>query len=134
MIRRYKAEDFEYADLLQRSFYLFPATQDELRAKLENPSWVVDEDGVVGCLIICPENDKLLLWSVVVASGCRGRGFGSLLLDAADQFYSGQKLWLRVEPLSRARKFYQRRGYQEHQYLQDFYGTGYDAVEMYKIC
>jgi len=134
MIRRYESRDFEDVDFLQRDFYLRPATQEELRGKLENPSWVADEDGVIGCLITCPDADKTLIWSVIVARPCRGKGIGSALLEAAESFYYGTKLTLYVEPTNPAKSLYEKRGYRAAQLIKGFYGKGYDAVEMYKIC
>lgn len=141
MIRQYEHRDFEDVDFLQRDFYLNPATQEELRGKLQNPSWVAVniqpdciDDAVVGCLITCPDADKTLVWSVVVARPHRGKGIGSALLEAAECFFFGTKLTLYVEPNNRAKNLYEKRGWRTAQYLKDFYGKGYDAVEMYKIC
>lgn len=134
IIRRYQDTDFEDADYLQKDFYLVPASQEELRDKLNSPSWVAEEDGVLGCIITCPDADKTLIWSVIVAPSYRGMGVGTLLMGAAESFYRGNKLTLHVEPANPARRLYFRRGYRASRYIKDFFGQGYDAIEMYKYC
>jgi ribosomal protein S18 acetylase RimI-like enzyme len=134
LIRRYQPRDFPEVDYLQRDFYLSPASEEELRGKLEHPSWVFDDDGVIGCLILCPHPDGYLLWSVIVAPSYRGLGVGSQLMQAAESFCSDCKITLHVEPTNSARRLYYRRGYRTSQYLKDFYGPGYDAIEMFKHC
>jgi ribosomal protein S18 acetylase RimI-like enzyme len=134
MIRRYRDKDFAEVDYLQKDFYLNPATEEELRGKLEHPTWVFDDDGVVGVLTICPHLDGYLLWSIIVAPSYRGLGIGSQLIQAAEVFCEDSKIVLHVEPQNPARRLYYRRGYRASQLIKDFYGTGYDAIEMYKRC
>jgi len=136
LIRSYQRRDFDDCDWLQRSFYARPATQEELRGKLENPSWVAvtEDDEVVGNIITCPYwsngNECVLIWSIVVAAALRGQGIGGKLMDAAESFHRGTKLVLHVEPTNRAAQFYRRRGYQDVHFWPNFYGTGEAAIEM----
>ncbi len=134
MIRRYRDTDFSEVDYLQRDFYLNPATEEELRGKLNHPSWVFEDDGVIGSIITCPHVDSYLLWSIIVAPSYRGMGIGSKLMEVAESFHNGTILTLRVEPQNPARRLYYRRGYRPAKYIKDFYGQGYDAIEMYKRC
>ena len=134
MIRRYKDSDFADVDYLQRDFYLHPASQEELRSKLLNPSWIFEDDCVIGSIITCPDADKTLIWSIIVAPSYRGLGIGNRLMEAAETFYRGTKLTLHVEPANHARRLYLRRGYRASHYLKDFYGPGFDAIEMHKHC
>lgn len=134
MIRRYRDKDFSEVDYLQKDFYLNPASEKELRGKLEHPTWVFDDDGIVGALTICPHPDGYLIWSVIVAPSYRGMGIGSELMAAAEEHCQGSKIVLHVEPENPARMLYFRRGYRASQLIKDFYGNGYDAIEMYKHC
>ena len=134
MVRRYKPSDFEDVDYLQKDFYLRPASREELKLKLQNPSWVFDDGGAVGCIITCPDVDINLIWSIIVASSYRGLGAGSALLQTVEEYYRDQKLWLYVEPNNPARQLYYRRGYRTAQYIKDYYGEGYDAIKMVKYC
>ena len=133
-VRPYESKDFDDCDWLQRSFYLCPATREEMHEKLRHPSWVAVEDQVVGCLITCPHADKTLIWSIVVAASCRGRGIGSALMEAAEKHYASCTLTLYVEPQNPAKRLYEKRGWRAAQLIKGFYGKGYDAVEMYKVC
>jgi ribosomal protein S18 acetylase RimI-like enzyme len=132
MIRRYQDKDFPEVDYLQKDFYLNPATEDELRDKLIHPSWVFDDDGVIGSLTLCPYLDGYLLWSIIVAPSYRGMGVGSQLMQAAETFCADSKITLHVEPQNPARRLYFRRGYRVTKHIKDFYGSGFDAIEMCK--
>lgn len=140
IVRSYQRRDFDDCNWLQQSFYKWPASQEELHKKLENPSWVaVDkgwngEDEVVGNIITSesPHLNCPLIWSIVVAKPFRGQGIGSKLMDAAENYYKGRAIYLHVEPRNSARKFYEDRGYQVAREIQDFFGPSYPAVEMLK--
>ena len=134
-IRRYEPRDFADVDYIQRDFYLKPATQEELRDKLEHPAWVVEEDGcIIGAAVTCPEADKMLLWSINIAPSYRGMGVGSKLLQTVIDFYHDTILYLYVEPRNPARKLYYRHGFRASQLLKDHFGKGFDTIEMYKRC
>jgi ribosomal protein S18 acetylase RimI-like enzyme len=134
-IRRYDSHDFDDVDYLQRDFYKFPATREELRGKLEHPAWVVEEDGgVIGAAVTCPEADRILLWAINVAPSYRNMGIGSKLLQTVIEFYHDTILYLYVEPGNPARKLYYRHGFRASQLLKDHFGKGFDTIEMYKLC
>lgn len=140
LIRRYEPRDFADCDWLQRSHYLRPASQEELRGKLEHPSWVALDDSwsgggeIVGNIITSCGMDmsRVLIWSIVVAAPYRSNGIGGQLIDAAETFNEGSQLYLYVEPHNPAIKFYKKHGYQTGEYLIDHYGDGEPAVEMCK--
>ena len=142
LVRRYEPRDFDDCDWLQRSFYKFPATKEELRGKLENASWVAldqswsGESEIVGNIITCPywRNGKEIvhIWSIVVASPYRGTGIGSSLMDAAEKHFAGKEVNLLVEPTNRASQFYKKRGYKQVQVIPGWYGDGSPAMEMVK--
>lgn len=130
MIRRYRDKDFAEVDYLQRDFYLNPATEEELRDKLQHPSWVFDDDGVVGSITLCPYVDGYLLWSVIVAPSYRGLGIGTQLMQAAIKYCDNIPIYLHVEPTNPARRLYFRHQFRIVEYKKDFYGKGFDAIEM----
>lgn len=130
MIRRYEPRDFEDVLFLEREFYLQPASPEELRAKLENPAWVADDAGVVGHIITCPDADNFLIWSIIVAQGCRGQGAGSSLLEAAINYYdSPAKLYVEPQNLP-AISLYKKFAFRESRTIENHYGEGYPALEM----
>jgi ribosomal protein S18 acetylase RimI-like enzyme len=129
-----QGDDFADADYLEKDFYLHRESPEELRSKLNNPSWVADEEGVIGCIITCPDADKTLIWSIIVAPSYRRMGIGWKLMDAAESFYRRTKLTLHVEPANPARRLYFKRGYRASRIIKDYFGQGYDAIEMYKYC
>ena len=47
--------------------------------------YVLDDNGLVGVLVLVPEPAAMLLDNVAVAASSRGRGYGRLLLDFAEQ-------------------------------------------------
>lgn len=138
--RPYQERDFEDCDWLQKSFYLRPASQEELRSRLRNPSWVAIigwpdnfEEYVVGNVIT--SNVEPLVWSLVVSPKFRRLGVGDKLMAAAETFYKGKTMRLFVEPRNAAaHKLYLSRNWKAAQLIKDYYGKGYDAVEMYKEC
>lgn len=142
MIRRYEPRDFADCDWLQKSFYKRPATQEELRGKLEHPSWVALDQSwsggseIVGNIITCPywlnNRECTLIWSIVVAASYRGNGIGSLLMDKAESFHNGTILTLFVEPTNRAAQFYKKRGYEEIHFWPGYYGLNEPASQLIK--
>jgi ribosomal protein S18 acetylase RimI-like enzyme len=136
LIRRYAERDLDDICFIERSYYLRPATREELSEKLRNPSWVAEEDQqVIGHVITCPDVDKTLLWtliwSIVIAAPHRSKGIGSLLIETVHKKMKGP-IALYVEPRNPARRFYKKHGYIEVASLANFYGQGYDAVRMEK--
>lgn len=144
LVRRYEPRDFADCDWLQKSFYLKPASESELREKLTFPSWVaLDQswdagNGIVGNIITCPywrgidAHECVHIWSIVVAAPYRGNGVGSLLMDAAEEHFAGQEINLFVEPTNRAAQFYKNRGYEEVHLWPGYYGLNQPASEMVK--
>jgi len=85
--------------------------------------------------IACTQASFDMYW-IVVAKEHRGRGLGTLLIDACERAISslgGKRIY--VETSSRklydpTRAFYRARGYSEAAVLEDFYGPG-DAKVIY---
>ncbi len=46
---------------------------------------VLEDDGIVGVLVLIPEPAAMLLDNIAVAPSAQGRGYGRLLLDFAEQ-------------------------------------------------
>jgi len=79
--------------------------------------WLFEEsDAPAGVLVLEPQADALLIWSVATTPAAQGRGIGGAMLDFAEQharelgfgqmrLYTGAKLTSNVA-------WYQRRGYQ----------------------
>lgn len=142
LIRRYEPRDFADCDWLQKSFYKSPASQEELRGKLEHPSWVALDQSwsggseIVGNIITCPywlnNRECTLIWSIVVAASYRGNGIGSSLMDRAESFHNGTILTLFVEPTNRAAQFYKNRGYEEIHFWPGYYGPNEPASQLIK--
>lgn len=132
LIRNYAPLDFEEVSILNQVCYLTPCSDEELRGKLQHPSWVASAGQVLGCIITCPELDKQWIWSLIVAPVMRRKGLASQLMDEAERFYRDQTLWLHTTPSSPAENLYLKRGYKTSQLLPEFYGPNMDAVEMYK--
>ena len=133
MIRPYEARDFADVAWLNEIAYSKPCTENELRTKLESPSWVFEDSPlVIGCLITCPQDEKIYVWSVAVAPNWRRRGIGGLLLAEAEKEFP--ELWLHTEPFSNGQRLYSKRGYETVLTEPDYYGYGQPAILMRKIC
>lgn len=137
MIRAYKDSDFEDVSYLNKISYEQPCTENELRAKLANPSWVWDAGEVLGCLITefqkaeTPEHPgKVFIWSITVAPPFRNKGIGAALIRAAVRHYEDIALWLYVDVDSDARKLYEREGFKVDQLLLNHYGKNEHAYLM----
>ena len=90
------------------------ADYEDILARYE--TWVVDgEKGLDGALILAPQADHLLIWSVATAPGAQRRGLGGRLLAHAEaraaemgtdtlKLYTGEKLTGNIA-------WYQRHGY-----------------------
>lgn len=130
MIRPARPEDFEDLFYLQHICYLKPCSREELKHRLLGPSWVACfGQNVVGA-IIC--TDVNWIWSLTVAPPYRRRGLANKLMAKAEEHFAGQEIHLRVESTNPAKHLYESRGYATRQTIKDFYGAGYDAVEMAK--
>ena len=132
LIRKYEKEDFEDVFWLQRVCYLKPCTREELRDKLAGPAWVGCDTEVMGAVICSEVNNTPWIWSLTVAPPARNQGMGNKLMAAAEEHYSGKEIRLYVDSQNPAEKLYRHRGYATSQVLKDFYGPGYDAIEMFR--
>ena len=133
VIREYVSQDFWDVSFLNQVSYLNPEPDEVLRGKIQaGKVWVFDDGQVLGSIIVCPDLDKLWIWSLTVARAYQNCGWGNRLMQAAEDFYQGQTLWLHTSPTGPAFHLYTKRGFRTSQYLKNFYGKGMDAVEMYK--
>lgn len=132
MIRPYRDSDFSDVAWLNQQAYLTPCTENELRARIGSGRCWVWEDSplVIGCLITCSQDDKIIVWSVTVAENWRRRGVATKLLEAAAREYP--ELWLHTEPNSPGNHLYTKLGYTASKVEYDYYGPGQDAVLMVK--
>ncbi len=134
LIREYCSQDFWDVSFLNQVSYLNPEPDEVLRVKITTGKvWVLFDGMVLGAIIVCPDLDKLWIWSLTVARSYWNQGWGNRLMKMAEEFYIGQTLWLHCSPTGPANHLYTKRGYRTSQYLKDFYSKGMDAVEMYKI-
>ncbi len=135
LIRKYRSQDFWDVSFLNQVSYLNPEPDAVLRVKIMTGNvWVFSDGIVLGSIIVCPDLDKNWIWSLTVARAYSNQGWGNRLMETAEQFYTGQTLWLHCSPTGPANRLYTKRGWQTSQYLKDFYGKGMNAVEMYKTC
>lgn len=90
-------------------------SDDELRRSIEEDGrgWVAEEDGhIVGFAIGLRSGN---VWALFVRPEAEGRGIGSALHEAMLEWFSGQgiaRLWLSTGSNTRARRFYEARGWQ----------------------
>ena len=72
-------------------------------------------DGLNGALILDPQPDHLLIWSIATAPAAQGRGLGNALLAAAEtrarQLGLGMLRLYTGEKLESALRWYARKGY-----------------------
>ncbi len=126
-IRRAKRHDADHIVALQHDAYapnraLIGAEPIPLQANYteilsRDDVWVADVHGdIAGALILQPQNDHMLIWSIATASRFQRQGIANGLLDFAEQYarqlgfallrlYTGQRLERNVA-------WYQRRGFQ----------------------
>jgi len=124
-LRPVAAEDLAGVAALQRAAYQpnaailgvvpLPLQADYATILDRYEVWVPEEDPVSGALILDPQPDHLLIWSIATAPQAQGRGLGRWLLAAAEtrardlglgamRLYTGEKLASNVA-------WYQRHGY-----------------------
>lgn len=73
----------EYADILDGP--PVPVTEDYAPRIASGQVWILQSDGApAGLIVLEPEPDHLLIFSIAVAPGFQGRGFGRMLLDFAE--------------------------------------------------
>jgi len=90
-------------------FYLCELRREVTLAP-EQQVFAARENGVVvGALRLCPEADTLLLRTVVVAEGLRGRGIGRVMLEAASAAIGARECW--CFPWEHLEGFYGRIGF-----------------------
>lgn len=95
-----------------------PMTMDYRQAIAERQVWVMEaRSNCVGVLVLMPQADHMLIYSVAVDPGHQGRGHGRQLMDLAESETKRQGLWqLRLYTnalMSENIRFYQRIGYRE---------------------
>ena len=88
---------------------------DEVIAQLETTGrgWVVEEDGVIVAFAI-GDASGANVWALFVHPLAEGRGYGSLLHDTMVEWlwtHGLGRLWLSTGTDTRARGFYERRGW-----------------------
>jgi ribosomal protein S18 acetylase RimI-like enzyme len=89
-------------------------------------SVAVQEDRVVGVLVVWPHPDHLLIDTLAVDPAAQGRGIGSALLAHADRLADGRPLRLYTNAqMDDALTFYRRRGFAETDRRTE---DGYDRV------
>lgn len=107
-----------FLDGLSDDFWV-PAFRSFLRDGIPRALVLFKEDEPVGCVCFGPSRDESLqgwgeIVSLYVLPDCEGRGFGTMLLDAAlaglaEDGFDRVYLWV-LEKNERARRFYERRG------------------------
>lgn len=131
MIRPYRSSDFSDIAWLNQISYASPCSDDELRAKLANKTWVYEDSPlVIGCLITYANCGKTYVWSVTVARNWQKRGVATALLNEASKTFP--ELWLYTEPFSDGERLYTKLGYTANKIVHDYYGAGKDAILMRK--
>jgi RimJ/RimL family protein N-acetyltransferase len=92
-----------------------PLTMDYREVLDTYEAWLIEADEVIGALILEPQPDHLLIWSIASAPALQRRGVGKRLLAAAEararalglstlRLYTGEKLTRNV-------RWYHRHGY-----------------------
>jgi ribosomal-protein-alanine N-acetyltransferase len=101
-------------------------------------TWVAEEgEEVVGFLIAERQVEKVAhIVTIDVVEGWRRRRVGSLLMDAAEQWASEQKLLMvyleAAENNAPAHRFYEARGYRKVDHVENYYSDGASAWIMLK--
>lgn len=88
---------------------------EDLRREIEDTGrgWVVEEEGRITAFAI-GNADSGNIWALFVHPNAQGRGHGSRLHDTMVAWlwsHGLQALWLTTGPTTRARAFYERRGW-----------------------
>ena len=125
-LRRAGVDDLDAITALQRAAYAknrpllgvepLPLLTDYAEIFATHEIWLAEGPrGLDGVLILQPQPDDLLLWSIATAPGVQGRGLGNRLLAAVDQ--RATELGLQVvrlytgEPLAGNIAWYERHGF-----------------------
>jgi GNAT superfamily N-acetyltransferase len=91
-----------------------PADYEQMMTSNRGKAWVYRLDGAIRGFSFA-DLEKRNLWALFVEPGFEGRGIGLLLHDCALgwMFENGvEKVWLTTDQNTRARKFYERAGWQ----------------------
>ena len=95
-----------------------------------------DESGIAGFLILCMTGAFIgYIQTICIASRCRGRGLGSLLLEFAEQRIKrvSPNIFMCVSSFNEgARRLYQRHGYQVIGELTDYIVKGHSEILLRK--
>ncbi|MBW3534760.1 MAG: ribosomal protein S18-alanine N-acetyltransferase [Gemmatimonadetes bacterium] len=117
-----RAEDLERVAAIEREAFTAPWKEETFRTLLGRPGAELlvletDADGVIGYTVMWCIEDQGELANIGIAEGHRGGGLGNLLLDrtiALAVERGVRSLYLEVrESNERARKMYERRGFEE---------------------
>lgn len=140
VIRRASKADLEQLLLIERLCFLERRFQpDHILWILENPkaaTFVYDEDGVLGSVMVITEGGATRVLSIGVHPGFRRRGVGTALMKVAEdhaQHKDSRLIRLEVSTKNeQAVSFYRALGYREDGYLRNYYSWGDDAYSMIK--
>lgn len=95
-----------------------------------------EQEQCVGFVYCMPEGvfgSYPYLHIISVKEDCRGNGIGSLLMSCFEEKYPSEKYFLTVDDFNiKAKKLYERLGYQCVGQLPDFYKKGIDCYLMMK--
>jgi ribosomal protein S18 acetylase RimI-like enzyme len=113
---------------------------EDCRARCLHPEYVLlvaKRDGEpCGFVLMHPRGlaGSPYIASIAIAEGSRGQGVGSTILDHAEQYFHGSRhIFLLVSSFNgRARRLYERRGYQVVGELQDYVIKGASETLMHK--
>ncbi len=96
-----------------------PMITDHLGWIRDGLVWVLtDDDTLCGSIVLLPDDDKLLIYSISVDPNCQGKGYGRILMGAAEDqaralgltsvmLYTNEKMTENI-------RFYEKLGYERY--------------------
>ncbi len=115
MLRRAQLADVRpIRDLIDANLdKLLPRSEDEIRELIDS-FWVVEDGGyIVGCCCLEVYSPKIAeLRSLAVAEGCRGKGYGELLVKAAVEEAQQHKV-RQILVVTSSREFFEKLNFGE---------------------
>jgi ribosomal protein S18 acetylase RimI-like enzyme len=143
-IRPYEVTDYDAVMALNKQCHALPSPDHILLDKIrEGKTWVAEAGllspggpcikRVVGFLVSIIKLDRPYIYNVAVEPTMQGMGIGTSLIKALETEYSGKITWLQVDASNPAQTLYVKLGYRVTFIGRDYYGTGKDALSMYRF-